>query len=93
MLATICAVISGAESWTSVVEWSEMKLDWLPQHLTFMNGIASHNTLGRVFSLLDSKQFEACFIRWVSGLYPSLKGHHIAIDGKCVRLCSEGNCG
>ena len=28
LLAAICAVISGAESWTSVVEWSEMKLDW-----------------------------------------------------------------
>lgn len=27
LLAAICAVISGAESWTSVVEWSEMKLD------------------------------------------------------------------
>jgi predicted transposase YbfD/YdcC len=90
LLAAICAVISGAESWTSVVEWSEMKLDWLRQHLPFMNGIASHNTFGRVFSLLDSKQFEACFIRWVSGLCPSLEGHHIAIDGKCVRGSHDG---
>jgi len=52
LLAAICAVIKGAESWTSVVEWSEMKLDWLRQHLPFANGIASHDTFGRVFSLL-----------------------------------------
>lgn len=90
LLAAICAVISGAESWTSVVEWSEMKLDWLRQHLPFANGIASHDTFGRVFSLLDAKQFEACFIRWVGGLCPSLEGHHIAIDGKCVRGSHDG---
>jgi hypothetical protein len=48
LLAAICAIISGAESWTSVVEWSEMKLDWLRQYLPFANGIASHDTFGRV---------------------------------------------
>ena len=90
LLAAICAVISGAESWTSVVEWSEMKLDWLRQHLPFSNGIASHDTFGRVFSLLDAEQFEAGFVRWISSQCPSLAGHHIAIDGKCVRGSHDG---
>lgn len=90
LLATICAVISGAESWTAVVEWSEMKLDWLRQHLPFRNGIASHDTFGRVFSLLDAEQFEAGFVRWISSQCPSLAGHHIAIDGKCVRGSHDG---
>lgn len=72
LLAAICAVISGAESWTLVVEWSEMKLDWLRQQLPFANGIASHDTFGRVFSLLDAKQFEACFMLWIGELCPSL---------------------
>jgi predicted transposase YbfD/YdcC len=90
LLAAICAVISGAESWTSVVEWSEMKLDWLRQHLPFSNGIASHDTFGRVFSLLDAEHFEACFVRWMSSLCPSLDGQHIAIDGKCVRGSHDG---
>lgn len=91
LLAAICAVISGAESWTSVVEWSEMKLDWLRQHRPFANGIASHDTFGRVFSLLDAKRFEACFVRWMSTLCPSLDGQHIAIDGKCVRGSHDGS--
>lgn len=90
LLAAIGAVISGAESWTAVVEWSEMKLDWLRQHLPFAHGIASHDTFGRVFSLLDAKQFEACFLRWIGGLCPSLAGQHIAIDGKCVRGSHDG---
>lgn len=90
LLAAICAVISGAKSWASVVEWSEMKLDWLRQHRPFARGIASHDTFGRVFSLLDARQFEACFIRWMSGQCPSLDGQHIAIDGKCVRGSHDG---
>lgn len=90
VLAAMCAVISGAESWTAVVEWSEMKLDWLRLHLPFVNGIASHDTFGRVFSLLDSRQFETCFMRWAGALCPSLAGRHIAIDGKCVRGSGNG---
>ncbi len=90
LLAAICAVISGAESWTTVVEWSEMKLDWLRQHLPFTHGIASHGTFGRVFSLLDAKQFEAGFVWWMSDLYPSIEGQHIAIDGKCARGSYNG---
>lgn len=90
VLAAICAILSGAESWTAVVEWSEMKLDWLRQHLPFTNGIASHDTFGRVFSLLDASQFETCFTRWAGALCPTLAGHHIAIDGKCVRGSHDG---
>lgn len=90
LLAAICAVISGAETWTSVVDWSEEKLDWLRQYLPFANGIASHDTFGRVFSLLDATQFETCFVRWMGAMCPALEGHHIAIDGKCVRGSHDG---
>lgn len=91
VFAAICAVISGAESWIDVVEWSELKLDWLRQHLPFVNGIASHDTFGRVFSLLDAKQFETCFMRWAGALCPALAQRHIAIDGKCVRRSHDGS--
>lgn len=90
LLAAICAIISGAETWTSVVEWSEMKLDWLRRHLPYASGVASHDTFGRVFSLLDASRFESCFMRWIGELCPSLEGQHVAIDGKCVRGSHDG---
>lgn len=93
LLVAICAVISGAESWTSVSEWGELKVDWLRQHLPFANGIASHDTFGRVFTLLNAHQFESCFIRWMRHLCPSLDGHHLAIDGKSVRGSHDGKKG
>ncbi|MCW5237171.1 ISAs1 family transposase [Verminephrobacter eiseniae] len=90
LLAAICGVISGAESWTSVVQWSQMKLDWLRHYLPYAHGIASHDTFGRVFSLLDASQFEHCFMRWIGGLCPSLEGQHVAINGKCLRGSHDG---
>ncbi|WP_265286687.1 nitrilase-related carbon-nitrogen hydrolase [Verminephrobacter eiseniae] len=74
LLAAICGVISGAESSTSVVQWSQMKLDWLRHYLPYAHGIASHDTFGRVFSLLDASQFEHCFMRckpWTFEAAPS----------------------
>lgn len=93
LLVAICAVISGAESWTSVSEWGRLKLDWLRQHLPFANGIASHDTFGRVFTLLSARQFETCFVRWVGQLCPGLQGQHLAIDGKSVRGSHQGERG
>ncbi|SIR58307.1 DDE_Tnp_1-associated, partial [Sphaerotilus natans] len=52
MFAALCGVSSGADSWVSVTDWAELQIDWLRQHLPYANGIASHDTFGRVFSLL-----------------------------------------
>lgn len=90
LIVAICAVISGAEGWTSVAEWGQLKLAWLRQYLPFANGIASHDTFGRVFTLLSAGQFEACFLRWITPLCPNLDGRHLAIDGKCVRGSHDG---
>ena len=51
---------------------------------------ASHDTFSRVFSLLDAKRFEACFIGWMQQLCPALQGQLVAIDGKSVRGSHDG---
>jgi predicted transposase YbfD/YdcC len=90
LLVALCAITSGADSWVSVVKWAVLKVDWLRRFLPFANGIASHDTFTRVFSLLDAQSFEACFIRWMQDLCPSLKGQLIPIDGKSVRGSHDG---
>lgn len=85
MFAALCGVSSGADSWVSVTDWAELQIDWLRQHLPYANGIASHDTFGRVFSLLDPHQFERFFVRWMQHLCPALTGELIAIDGKSLR--------
>lgn len=93
LLVALCAITSGADSWVTVVDWGRMKLDWLRRWLPFANGIASHDTFGRVFSLLDAKRFEACFIGWMRQLCPALQGEIVSIDGKSVRGSHEAGFG
>lgn len=81
ILATIC----GADGWTEICEFAEAKLDWLKTFLELPHGIPSHDTFGRVFSLLDPHAFEACFLAWIASLSIDLVNEIISIDGKSVR--------
>jgi predicted transposase YbfD/YdcC len=83
-LLVLCAVISGADGWVEVAEWGKKKLDFLRQFLPYTYGTPSHDQLGRLFSALDAKAFQQCFIEWVQGLQKALKGV-VAIDGKTLR--------
>lgn len=85
LVVAIAAILSGADSWVGIATWGEAKIEWLRQYLKLANGVPSHDTFGRVFSMLDAKHFEACFIRWVGGLCQGLEGKVVAIDGKTVR--------
>jgi hypothetical protein len=60
----ICAVISGAESWTAVEAYGHAKHDWLKSLLALPNGIPSHDTFRRVFCLLDPEAFQQSFADW-----------------------------
>lgn len=85
LLTAVSAILSGADTWVSVALWGRAKLDWLRQFLPLANGIAAHDTFGRVFSLLDASVFEACFVRWMQGVCGAFDGLHVAIDGKTIR--------
>lgn len=85
LFLTLCAVICGMDDWESIEVWGEVRLDWLRQFVPLENGIPSHDTIARVFAALDSRQFQASFLRWMSSLCPSLEGQIVAIDGKTAR--------
>jgi predicted transposase YbfD/YdcC len=85
LFLTLCAVLCGMDDWESIEEWGQERQEWLRQFVGMENGIASHDTISRVFAALDSQSFQACFIRWMATLCPSLEGQIVAIDGKTVR--------
>ncbi len=84
IILAICGVICGAEGWAEIEEFGKAKEAWFTELLNLPNGIPSHDTFGRVFALLDPKQFEASFFQWVQGISTTVKGV-IAIDGKTLR--------
>jgi hypothetical protein len=85
LLIGIISVISGAETWKQMVEFAYSKEDFLRKYLKLKNGIPSEDTINRVFSSIDSEQFENCFMQWVNSISAITKGQVIAIDGKTLR--------
>jgi len=85
LLIGIISVICGAETWKQMVGFAKSKEDFLKGFLDLPNGIPSEDTINRVFSSIDSTQFEMCFIEWVNSIADLSKGQIIAIDGKTIR--------
>jgi predicted transposase YbfD/YdcC len=85
IVIAICAVICGAEGWVDIELFGNSKLDWLATFLELPNGIPSHDTFGRVFSLVDAQQFQLAFYEWVLAVNEIVQGQIINIDGKCLR--------
>lgn len=82
---TLCATICDANSWVDVERYGKAKLEWLRRFFPFSAGIPSHDTLGRVFSRLDSIQFHAALQSWVNDITDSLQDQTVAVDGKTLR--------
>jgi predicted transposase YbfD/YdcC len=82
---TICAVVSGADSWVDVEQYGHDKLPWLQTFLELANGVPSHDTFGRVFACLDPAAFRQGFLNWVGALVEATDGRLVAIDGKALR--------
>jgi hypothetical protein len=83
----LCASRCGAESFVDMEDYGLSKETWLPERLglELPHGIPSHDTFNRLFSLLDPKAFEACFMAWTQHLQQLTEGEILAIDGKSVR--------
>ncbi|MGL1887032.1 MAG: ISAs1 family transposase [Reichenbachiella sp.] len=89
LFLTISAVISGMNNWTSISNFGDYKLDWLRKYFPFVNGVPSHDVLGKVFAAIDSTKFSDCFTLWINTFATVTKGEVVAIDGKTVRRSDD----
>jgi hypothetical protein len=65
VVIAICAVICGANDWVGIEAFGNAKYEWLKMFLELPNGIPSHDTFGRVFSLISPIEFQNCFKNWI----------------------------
>ena len=79
LLISICATICGAEGWAEFDLFGQSKLDWFKSFLELPNRIPSDDTFGRVISRIDSRQFQQCFLDWLSSVYELTQGHVVAV--------------
>ena len=85
IMIAILAVICGADSWVEIASFGREKESWLGTFLNLPNGVPSHDTFGRIFSILDPVAFDRCFSAWVKSVRKTVRGDVIAIDGKSAR--------
>lgn len=81
----ICAVICGANDIVGIEVWAKKQVAWLQTILELPFGIPSHDTIGKVMSILHPKEFEQCFINWTNATFKKTNGDIIPIDGKLLR--------
>lgn len=87
LLLALCAVLSGANSFTEMAWYGRLYRPLLVERLglAFEESTPSHDTLGRLFALLDGAALIACFEGWMAQLHQATKGEVVALDGKTVR--------
>ncbi|QTE40646.1 transposase family protein [Mucilaginibacter rubeus] len=59
IILSVLAVVCGAESWYEMEEFGKEKEDFLKQLLPLENGIPSHDTINRVFMMIDADVLNA----------------------------------
>ena len=89
LVIALCATICGADNWVSVVLFGKAKIGWLSTFLELPNGIASHDTFGRIFQILDSAVLERVCMEWLQSIAGKIEGV-VSIDGKTLCGSRDG---
>jgi predicted transposase YbfD/YdcC len=87
ILIVVCATIGGADDFVGVAQFAKAKEEWFRDRLglKLANGIPSHDTLNRVFAIINPIHFQKCFLGWVESLSNRLQLKQLPIDGKAMR--------
>lgn len=96
LFISLVGMLCGADSAREIVEFADGNEIWIKSYVELTEGIPSHDTVSRVFSLIDKNVFCMMFTKWTQSLQKRFEGEErrenkvIAIDGKS--LCgSLGN--
>lgn len=89
LVIAICGALCGIDDYVELERFARVKHKWFESFLELPNGIASHDTIGRVLAMLDRKVFADVFVKWVSCWASELGDGQIAIDGKALRATVE----
>lgn len=84
LVISVCGMLSGCDSFVGIEEYAKIKREWFEGFLELKGGIPSHDTIGRIFSILDPVEFQKAFYEWARSI-PDLDDKIISLDGKYIR--------
>ena len=62
LFVCVAATIAGCDGPTEIADFARQKLSWFRKFVPLENGVPSHDTLGRVLSLIKPDQFQTAFL-------------------------------
>ncbi len=88
LILTIYGTLCGYTDFVNMVDFLTLHEEYFINLLDLENGIPSHDTFSRVFSLINPNEFMNIFIEWIKDIVGQ-KGLHIAIDGKAIKSARD----
>lgn len=91
LFLVVAAVIADCDGPEEIEEFGSDRVGWLSRFADFANGIPSHDTIGRVLSLIKPDEFQTALLAWHQRLCQSYheassdQPLHVALDGKTAR--------
>jgi predicted transposase YbfD/YdcC len=77
--------LSNGEDYEDMVLFGKTHRDFLNDYLSLPNGIPSHDTFRRVFSMLDAEVFRKCLNAYGKDMIGLLSEKQICLDGKKLK--------
>jgi predicted transposase YbfD/YdcC len=79
-----CGVLAGCDDFVELADWANLNIDFFRTFLELPNGIPSHDTLNRVFTMLKPATLQGTLLPWLLQRR-GLPGEWIHLDGKSMR--------
>jgi hypothetical protein len=84
ILLGFCGVLAGCEDFVESAKWGQVHEVFLRTFLELPHGIASHDTLTRVFGVRQPAGLQAVVLPWLLE-QRGLPGDYVHLDGKTLR--------
>lgn len=84
LLIALLAMLSGADDFVSIAQWGQWNEEFLARFLDVQEGIPSHDTFNRVFSMLSNETLNESFMELIKCMESRVEGL-VALDGKVLR--------
>jgi predicted transposase YbfD/YdcC len=79
-----CGVLAGCEDFVEIEAWGKEHTEGLSTFLTLPHGIPSHDTLTRVFAVLQPQALQTVLLPWLAERRGE-PGEFVHLDGKTLR--------
>ena len=89
LFLSVCATIAGADGPSDIEDFGHDQLSWIRKFIRLHNVVPSHDTIGRLLSLVKPTQFQEAFLGWIASFKMVTQEEDqltlIPIDGKTLR--------